>query len=165
MAWTSAKTNVDWRSDDPRQDFKARQPLPARSIRTGGMGCVDQAQELGAPWTKNLDRGRQEAVAPQRSSDRARQQACPDCMERFGSRPRLRGEQASGRVTVDLSIQSNTCRGLREDNNEMEVRSSRRLRTLVTRMAYVRGLSANEIAVALISIMARSKAPIEGRIH
>jgi hypothetical protein len=47
----------------------------------------------------------------------------------------------------------------------MEVRSSRRMRTLVTLMAHVQGLSANEIAVALISIMARSKAPIEGRIH
>src|ERR1700676_4572514 len=37
----------------------------------------------------------------------------------------------------------------------MEVRSSRRLRTLVTRMARL-GLSANEIARALISMMARS---------
>jgi hypothetical protein len=37
----------------------------------------------------------------------------------------------------------------------MEVRSSRRLRTLVTRMAR-RGLSGNEIARALISMMARS---------
>ena len=37
----------------------------------------------------------------------------------------------------------------------MEVRSSRRMRTLVTRMA-LRGLSANELARALISMMARS---------
>ena len=37
----------------------------------------------------------------------------------------------------------------------MEVRSSRRMRTLVTQMAG-RGLSANEIARALISMMARS---------
>ena len=37
----------------------------------------------------------------------------------------------------------------------MEDRSSRRVRTLVTRMAR-RGLSANEIACALISMMARS---------
>src|SRR6202790_5104885 len=37
----------------------------------------------------------------------------------------------------------------------MEVRSSRRLRTLVTRMARL-GLSVNEIARALISMMARS---------
>jgi hypothetical protein len=37
----------------------------------------------------------------------------------------------------------------------MEVRSSRRVRTLVTHLAH-RGLSANEIAGALISMMARS---------
>ena len=38
----------------------------------------------------------------------------------------------------------------------MEVRSSRRLRTLVTQMA-LRGLSANEIAGALIPMMARAR--------
>ena len=38
----------------------------------------------------------------------------------------------------------------------MEVRSSGRMRTLVTQMAH-RGLSANENARALISMMARSK--------
>jgi hypothetical protein len=38
----------------------------------------------------------------------------------------------------------------------MEDRSSRRMRTLVTQMALVRGLSGNEIACALISMMARS---------
>src|SRR5258708_25462602 len=38
----------------------------------------------------------------------------------------------------------------------MEDRSSRRMRTLVTRMAR-RGLSVNEVARALISMMARSK--------
>jgi hypothetical protein len=38
----------------------------------------------------------------------------------------------------------------------MEVRSSRRVRTLVTQMARSRGLDANEIARALISMMARS---------
>ena len=48
-----------------------------------------------------------------------------------------------------------TRRGLREDETKMEDRSSRRLRTLVTRMAH-RGLSDNENASALISMMARS---------
>ena len=38
----------------------------------------------------------------------------------------------------------------------MEIRSSRRLRTLVTQMA-LRGLSANEIAGALIPMMARAR--------
>jgi hypothetical protein len=46
----------------------------------------------------------------------------------------------------------------------MEVRSSQRVRTLVTLMVR-RDLSANEIACALISMMARSDAPIKGRIH
>ena len=48
-----------------------------------------------------------------------------------------------------------TCRGLREDENEMEDRSSRRMRTLVTRMVH-RDLSAKKNACALISMMARS---------
>jgi hypothetical protein len=47
----------------------------------------------------------------------------------------------------------------------MEDRSSRRLRALVTQMAH-RGLSGNEIAGALISMMAGStEAPVRGRIH
>jgi hypothetical protein len=47
----------------------------------------------------------------------------------------------------------------------MEDRSSRRMRTLVTQMAHW-GLTANEIAGALISMMARgTKAPSKGRIH
>jgi hypothetical protein len=46
----------------------------------------------------------------------------------------------------------------------MEVRSSRHMRTLVTHLAH-RGLSLNEAACALISMMARSNAPIKGRIH
>jgi hypothetical protein len=47
----------------------------------------------------------------------------------------------------------------------MEDRSSRRMRALVTLMAH-RGLSAKEIADALISMMAGSTdAPITGRIH
>jgi len=53
-----------------------------------------------------------------------------------------------------------TRRSLREE--EMEVRSSRRLRILVTRMAHL-SLSANKVADALISMMARSNAPIRGR--
>ena len=43
----------------------------------------------------------------------------------------------------------------------MEDRSSRRMRTLVTQMAPVRGLSANENARALISMMARSTKPLQ----
>ena len=58
-----------------------------------------------------------------------------------------------------------TRRVLREDETTMEERSSRRVRTLVTLTAR-RGLSANKIACALISMMARSThAPIGDRIH
>jgi|SoiMethySBSTD1v2_1073268.scaffolds.fasta_scaffold49424_3 hypothetical protein len=48
----------------------------------------------------------------------------------------------------------------------MEQRSSRRIRELVTPTVRLRGLSANEIECALISMMARStSAPPKGRIH
>src|SRR5262249_60692727 len=48
------------------------------------------------------------------------------------------------------------CLVLREDEPAMEDRSPRRCRTLVTQMAH-RGLPANKIAGALISMMARGK--------
>jgi hypothetical protein len=56
---------------------------------------------------------------------------------------------------IDDLINTLTRRALREDETTMEDRSSRRVRTLVTRKAR-RGPSANEIACALISMMARS---------
>ena len=56
------------------------------------------------------------------------------------------------------------CVKTREDETTMEDRSSRRVRTLVTRKAR-RGLSANKIACALISMMAGAHAPIGDRIH
>src|SRR5258705_4011988 len=62
---------------------------------------------------------------------------------------------AQSQETIDDVINTLTRRVLREDKTTMENRSSRRLRTLVTRTAR-RGLSANEIACALISMMARS---------
>src|SRR5258708_23740127 len=55
----------------------------------------------------------------------------------------------------DDVINTLTRPSLREDETMMEDRSSRRMRTLVTQMARL-GLSDNEIACALISIMARS---------
>ena len=69
-----------------------RQSLPAGFVRAGGLGCVDQAQELGALWAQVLDRGGQEAAAPQRAGDCAGQQARPHRLECAGSRPELRGE-------------------------------------------------------------------------
>ena len=52
-----------------------------------------KAEELGAPRAQALDRGRQEAAAPQRAGDRARQQAGPHRLERSGPWPQLRGEE------------------------------------------------------------------------
>ena len=63
-------------------NLEARQSLPARSVRAGGMGCAGQDKELGTLRAQILDRSRQEAVAPQRAGDRARQQARP---HRLGS--------------------------------------------------------------------------------
>src|SRR5262249_35872906 len=89
---------------------------------------------------------------------RARQQARPHCLERPGSWPNLRGQQDSARVisqhdsTRTKVLPAEVCERMR---NEMEDRSSRRMRTLVTQMAPW-GLSGNEIASALISMMARS---------
>ena len=87
------ETDLDRRPHDPGQDIQARQSLPARPVRAGGMGRADQAQELGAPRAQALDRGGQEAAAPQRAGDRARQQARPHRLERSGSRSELRGEE------------------------------------------------------------------------
>ena len=39
-----------------------RGSLPARLVRTGGMGRADQAQELGAPWAQALARGGQKRL-------------------------------------------------------------------------------------------------------
>ncbi len=78
------QTDLHRRSHHPRQDIKARQSLSARSVRTSRVGRADQAEELGAPWTQALDRGSQEATAPQRACNRARQQAGPHRLERVG---------------------------------------------------------------------------------
>ena len=51
-------------------------------------------KSLGAPWAQALDRGGQEAAAPQRAGDCAGQQARPYRLERSGSWPGLRGAQA-----------------------------------------------------------------------
>src|SRR5271169_1970850 len=70
----------------------------ARSVCAGSVGGADQAQELGTPRAQTLDRGGQEAAAPQ-----------------CGFPPR-------------------SARG----QDEMEVRSSRRLRILLTQLARLR---------------------------
>src|SRR6266542_5492094 len=93
-AWRHA--DLDWGSHNPPQDLEAWQSLPAGPVRPGGMGCADQAQELGAPRAQALARGGQEAAAPQRARDRACQQAGPHRLERSCSWPELRGEENRG---------------------------------------------------------------------
>ena len=81
------------RPHHPGQDIQTRQPLPACPVCAGGLGGADQAQELGAPWAQALDRGRQEAAAPQRAGDCTRQQARPHRVERSRSWSRFRGQE------------------------------------------------------------------------
>ena len=50
-------------------------------------------KELGTLRAQILDRSRQEAVAPQRAGDRARQQACPHRLGGAGQRTRLRADE------------------------------------------------------------------------
>src|SRR6266480_2390025 len=78
---------------NPRQNLEARQSLPARSVRAGGMGCAGQDKELGTLRAQILGRSRQEAVAPQRAGDRARHQACPHRLGGAGQRTRLRADE------------------------------------------------------------------------
>ena len=96
LAGPRAQADLDWRPHHPRQDIEARQPLPACSIRASSVGRADQATELGASRAQALDRGREEAAAPQCSCDRACQQTGQDCLERSGSCPKLRGEASHG---------------------------------------------------------------------
>src|SRR5712691_6662601 len=56
LAWTGAQADIDWRPHDPRQDIEARQSLPARPVRAGGLGRADQAKELGTLRAQALDR-------------------------------------------------------------------------------------------------------------
>jgi transposase len=87
------QADIDRRPHHPRQDIEARQSLPAGFVRAGGMGRADQTQELGAPRAQVLDRGRQEAPAPQRSCDCARQQAGSHRLECSSSWPELRSQE------------------------------------------------------------------------
>src|SRR6266567_4143727 len=47
LARTGAQADLDGRPHDPRLNLEARQSLPARSVRAGGMGCAGQDKELG----------------------------------------------------------------------------------------------------------------------
>jgi transposase len=79
-AWLG-QADLDRGPHHPRQDIQAWQSLPAGSVRAGGMGRADQAEELGTPRAQVVDRGGQQATTPQRAGDRARQQARPHRLE------------------------------------------------------------------------------------
>ena len=110
--------------------------LPAGSVRAGGMGGADQTENLGAPRAKALDRGGQEAAASQCAGDRTRQQARPHRLERSGARSLIRSRITENIARTSDNVITNpfpprSARG----KEEMEDRSSRRMRTLVTQMA------------------------------
>ena len=90
LARPRSQADIDRGPHDPGQDIQARQSLPARPVRAGGLGRADQAEELGAPRAQALDRG--EAAASQRAGDRPRQQAGPHRLGCSGSWPELRGK-------------------------------------------------------------------------
>ena len=78
-----------------RQHIEAWQSLSTQAVCSGRLGGVGQGQAtaVGTLWPQILDRGRQEAPAPQRAGDRARQQARPHCLGGSPQRPRLRVRQ------------------------------------------------------------------------
>jgi len=78
-AWLGlgAQADLDGRPHDPRQNLEARQSLPARSVRAAAWVVLVRIKNWERYGLKSADRSRQEAVAPQRARDRARQQACP----------------------------------------------------------------------------------------
>ena len=90
-AWlgTRSPANLHRGPHHPGQDIQARQSLPARPVRAGGLGRADQTQELGAPWPQGLDRGGQEAATSQCAGDCTRQQIGPHRLECPSSRSRL----------------------------------------------------------------------------
>ena len=92
LARPRSQADIDRRPHHPGQDIQARQSLPAGSVRAGGLGRADQAEELGAPRAQALDRGGQEAAASQCAGDCARQQAGPHRLGCSGAWPELRSE-------------------------------------------------------------------------
>jgi transposase len=48
LAWPCCQADIDRRPHHPGQDIEAWQSLPARSVRAGGLGSSDPAEDLGA---------------------------------------------------------------------------------------------------------------------
>jgi len=63
------KSRYRQRPYDPRQDIKARQSLPARSVRASRVGCAGQGKVLGALWPQIWIEAAKKTIAPQRAGD------------------------------------------------------------------------------------------------
>ena len=100
-----AQADLDRRPHDPGQNLEAGQSLSARPVRAGGPGRAGEADDVGAPRAQVLDRSRQEAAAPQRAGNRARQQACSHRLggSQQGAQLRMRQGQWDG-VPICLSV-------------------------------------------------------------
>ena len=105
LARAGAQADLDGRSHDPGQDLEAGKSLSARALRAGGVGRSRQAAELATARAQVVDRGRQEAAAPQRAGDRARQQARPHRLGGSGEGAQLRGDkERRGVVPTRVSL-------------------------------------------------------------
>ena len=84
MARVGSEANLDRGPHHPRQNIEAGQSLPARPVRAGGMGrsCKSETDQMARPRAQALDRGRQEAAAPQRARHRPCQQTRAHRVER-----------------------------------------------------------------------------------
>ena len=94
--WASCPSRSRLATAPSSARYRSGATATCASLRASSVGRADQATELGASRAQALDRGRQEAAAPQRSCDRTCQQTGQDCLERSGSWPKLRGEASHG---------------------------------------------------------------------
>ena len=118
-----------------QQDAGCERLVSVPGIGASSMGRADQAAELGAAWAQAVDRGGQKAAAPQCPCNCTRQQAGTHCLERTGTWPNVRGQTNDDASYLILYLP----RSAREQD-EMEVRSSGRMRTLLTLMAVSRSI-------------------------
>jgi hypothetical protein len=170
----SASTTTCWRLRSPTSSLAS----PGRFFRRGAPSSASR------PMKQRTDPLNPRAVLgpvkawPGNAGARGKASATANldgpCARRASAHPQVGTKErppatnkgtAPSQEAIDDVINTLTPPVLPEDETTMEDRSSRRVRTLVTRKAR-RGLSANEIACALISIMARNAiVPFTGRIQ
>src|SRR5262249_41210569 len=137
LAWPGTETNLDRRPNNPRISKRGNRYLRALFVQAAWVVLIKVGpKHLGTLCAQVVDRSGEERTASQRPCHRARQQARAHCLERSGSWSSIRGNQASGCVistrVIENALPAEVCEKIR---NEMEDRSSRRMRTLVTRTA------------------------------